>query len=323
MLKGTWLTAWICRQTSQPSSRGEHDVEHHQGGLQSQGPSQAVDPVHGHQHFLAFILQVHPDHDGASMAFVDQSARGIWVLQPGATEARRITSEPPVENLVQHMIWAFEPVWEPGGKGVAFRANRDGSHSVWRADLAGGAEQLLLDGRTYGDVFSLYRRNGSLYAVTHRGVFAVPARAGESPHQIIAGSNWSLDGRHERAAQIRPDAVRSTILVRSVKTVEETVIPVPDGYDVVSMALTWSPSGKAFALYLRDKSQPRSLVIATFRERGQWTAELKAPPHDNLMFTLPGAPQWIDEEHALVNTIRRDVVNDAPNAEPQGWITKL
>lgn len=261
--------------------------------------------------------------DGQHVALVDGSVSAIWVDTPGGNNLRRLSSERPTPSPVSNALWVYDPIWEADRQGVAFRANRDGHYSVWRVDANSGLEEILVDGKRYGDVFAVSQKSGQLFAHTKQGVYRVPTNSGEQPIMVLPGTNWFLDSQARMAAQIRiADII--TVAVRSVETGDEVEIPLPAGYDVASMSLGWSPNSTAFAMYVKETASFNQRVAAVFRKtEGKWSVSFKAPPASNLTYTIPGAPEWIDENHAVVNTVRVDVINDAERADPQAWIAEL
>lgn len=183
---------------------------------------------------------------------------------------------------------------------------------------------MLFNGRDYGHVFALNRVAGRLYASTVSGVYRLPVAPGGAPELVLPGDNWSLNPQGELAAHITATASESVVAVRWVSAGAEATISLPKRYQVVSIDVGWAPGGKAFALYVRDTTADNKMVAAVFRMGGdKWTMQVIEPPAENLSYALPGAPSWLDDQFAVLHTIKATVINDAMNAQPQSWLVQM
>lgn len=206
----------------------------------------------GWQHFNASFSP-----DGQWIAYdsppdVKTQARDIFVL---AADGSRETV------AVQNPADDFAPVWSPDGSRILFLSDRTGRRALWSVSWANGKpgqEELVKP--DIGGKRILMSRTGTLY-------YSIPSAGGPNiysaetgPDRKVSGpavlavgtfvnSNTGLalspDGSQLAYLSFRQGAVPS-LVIRSVKTAEERIIPtqIPLA-NVFGMGPKWFPSGRS------------------------------------------------------------------------------
>lgn len=216
---------------------------------------------------------------GGAIAWVldECGARNVWVAEPPAYRARRLTS-----YTVDDGQEISKPVWTPDGRTLVYvrgaGANRAGENpnptsdpagmeqAMWRIALAGGAPSRIAQGS--GPAIS---PRGDVVAFTRRGqIFTAPMTGGEATQLAhtrggAATLRWSPDGTRLAFESQRGDHAFIGVYDVARKAIGWVSPSVDqDGSPV------WSPDGARLA-FIRIPASTRLDLFAPVREAHPWS----------------------------------------------------
>ncbi len=167
--------------------------------------------------------------DGRTIAFDSLGEDGrwdIWTIDTSGGPPRRFTTHPGDDNL---------PSWSRDGRYLYWSSDRAGARSIWRAPVAGGAEELVTPG---GGTYSDEAPDGKTLFFTRAGF------GGTALLSIDTG------GGAERTVVECVSSVRGFVAHAA-------------GLYYVGCGLPGLPQGRQAPLYLRDPATGRDRLLGT------------------------------------------------------------
>ncbi len=133
--------------------------------------------------------------DGSRVAFA--ALNSLWTVRvDGTGRPRRLLTAAPTR-------YVLAPAWTPGGDGLVYADDRDGTHTVRRLDLRSGRETVLAAG---GRVFPALSPDGSRLAALNMAGELVVRDLDSGQERVLARPltggglpgrpSWSPDGHH-------------------------------------------------------------------------------------------------------------------------------
>ena len=220
--------------------------------------------------------------DGRTICF--QDTRNLWLVAPDGGPARPLTIGDPVN---------VRPAWSADGRSVYFASNRDGTQSLWRQAVAGGAPARVTHGAGHEDSLSISRDGRHLAFATGLET------ASTALVDLQAGTVAAVQG--DRAAEfvsIAPD--RSSIVF---------VSDLAGSSDLWSLPLRGSaPAGDPRRL----TDHPGTCAVPAFSPDGRWIAYYRVVGGQRDVWVIPaigGTP---------VNFTSHQAVDIEPAWSPDG-----